>query len=101
MRNGMVTKLWQVKGSPNSTVIQKQYAHREFSSLMVNQFEVDNSKSSIDIQIHFQTDKASAKTVDIDFKQVGTNHTDVMAQEGKVHHAEEGEGAITVAVAQN
>jgi len=53
MRNGMVTKLLQVKGYPNSTVIQKQYAHREFSSLMVNQFEVDNSKSSVDIQIHF------------------------------------------------
>jgi len=35
---------------------------------MVNQFEVDNSKSSLDIQIHFEADKASAKTVDIDFR---------------------------------
>lgn len=78
---------------------QKQYAHREFSSLMVNQFEVDNSKSSLDIQIHFEADRASAKTVDIDFRQVSTNHTGVTVEGGKVHHAEEGDGAITVAVA--
>jgi trehalose/maltose hydrolase-like predicted phosphorylase len=68
MRNGMVTRLLQIQGAANATVVQKQYAHREFGSLMVNQFEVDNSKSSVDLEIHFQVDKASVKTVDIDLK---------------------------------
>ena len=68
MRNGMVTKLLQLQGAANATVVQKLYAHREFTSLMVNQFEVDNSKSKVDLEIHFQVEKASAKTVDIDLK---------------------------------
>ena len=78
-------------------VTNNRYAHRNLTSLIVNEFVIDNSASDEDFTFKFKQDKDQAASKDIDFQFVGSNWQGVGSVAGMVNHAEQGDKTAKVA----
>jgi len=94
--NGVVKKIFSVSGT-NATVTNSRYAHRNLTSLMVNEYVIDNSGNDLDLNIFMKPEKDQAKSSDIAFNPIASEHEGVATEQGQVNHAEEGDKKATVA----
>jgi hypothetical protein len=95
---GMVIKKMSVYNK-NVSITNMKYAHRNMTSLIVNEFVVDNSKGDTDFTFAFEPGVESKASRDISFEPVDTNYQGVKSKMGKVVKAETGDRVATVAFA--
>jgi len=94
--NGIVKKHITMPGK-KVKITNSRYAHRTITSLIVNEFVIDNSESDEDFTFSFKPEKDQIKTKDIKFESVASDLEGVATEEGLVNHAEEGDVRAKVA----